>query len=79
VLANWESMLQSHPDRRFVEFIIKGLAEGFHVGFNFAKQLNRCGGNMDSAYQNAEVVTQYLQEEVSVGRVIGPLPADVAS
>ena len=34
---------------------------------------------MGSAYQNAEVVTQYLQEEVSLGRVIGPLPADVAS
>jgi len=71
-------MLQPHPDRRFVKFILQGIAEGFRIGFNFTKELKSSGGNMDSAYQNSEVVARYIQEEVSLGRMIGPLPAVVA-
>jgi len=62
VLTHWESMLRSHPDRSFVDFILWGIAEGFWVGFDFTKKVKMSGGNMDSAYQNAEVVSHCIQK-----------------
>jgi len=34
-LAAWEQALSTHPDRRFVEFLLKGISEGFHIGYNY--------------------------------------------
>ena len=73
VLAQWESMLRSHPDRRFTEFLLHGISRGFRVGYNYNKKLKALGGNLPSAYQNPEVVSKYIKEEVAQGRVLGLL------
>ena len=47
------------------------------MGFNHGKKLKALGGNLPSAYQNPEVILKYIQEEVALGRVKGPLPTEV--
>ena len=34
ILHNWSAALEEHPDRAFVEYILKGLTHGFHIGFD---------------------------------------------
>ena len=64
-------MISDHPDKQLVHYILHGINEGFRVGFRYGKSAK---SNMLSADTNPQVVTSYLQEEVALGRVIGPLP-----
>ena len=67
----WEEMLQLHPDRGLVRVLLRGIQEGFRVGFRHNQvELKPCGRNLVSAREHPEVVCGYLQEEVSSGRVI---------
>ena len=67
----WEEMLQHHPDRGLVRVLLRGIQEGFRVGFrNNQVELKPCGKNLVSVKEHPEVVCGYLQEEVSSGRVI---------
>ena len=36
VVGQWESHLKLHPDQNFAGFIVRGLREGFRIGFNYA-------------------------------------------
>ena len=68
-------MLQGHPNRTLVHYILSGISEGFRIGFDYEKtscKSAKC--NLLSVDRNPEVVTAYLQEEVTLGRVLGPLP-----
>ena len=74
VINEWRKCLAKHPDKEFVDYIIRGLEEGFRLGF-------RCGAcarqsarsNMHSARERPEVIDDYLAREVGLGRVMGPL------
>lgn len=68
----WASALAAHPDRRFAEYIVLGIRDGFRVGFDYSRQHQSVGRNMMSATEHPEVVRAYLQEECSRGRVLGP-------
>ena len=71
----WQQMLQSHPNQALVQYIMSGITHGFRIGFQYGKASCRSAKcNMLSAETNPEVVTAYLQEEVTLGRVLGPLP-----
>ena len=35
VVGQWESHLKLHPDQNFADFIVQGLKEGFHIGFDY--------------------------------------------
>ena len=73
----WTSLLQSHPDRTFVEYLVQGIRQGFRLGFGFGEvQLRSASRNMRSAEDNVEVVEQYLAKECGLGRVVGPLALD---
>ena len=52
--------------------MVQGLCEGFHLGFNYSTSLKSASGNMASALQNPQVIDNYLQSEVQLGRVAGP-------
>ena len=70
----WQRMLQSHWDQALVQYILSGIREGFRIGFDYGKvscKPAKC--NLLSAEMNPDVVTAYLQEEVALGRVLGPL------
>ena len=65
-----------HPDREFVSFILHGLVQGFHVGYNVmssgARLRSGCH-NHPSSLANAQVVRDYIGEEILAGRMVGPL------
>lgn len=74
VLAGWRELLKGHPDAEYRDYILRGLEQGFRIGFNYQK--HACKGaktNMKSALSQCEVVDKYLAKEVELGRVIGPL------
>ena len=71
VVREWESSLWDHPDRRFVEYLLRGMSQGFHIGFKHdAKECKRAEANMKSAEENPSVVDEYLSKEVGLGRVV---------
>lgn len=76
-VAEWDCQLRHHPDQRFREFIVRGIREGFRVGFDYSRECQASKRNMLSAEERAEVVGEYLQTEVTAGRILGPFdPAD---
>ena len=71
----WVTWLQGHPDRMLVDYIIRGLREGFRIGFNGSTEsVHKAACNMLSATKNPEVIQEYLLKECTEGRIIGPLP-----
>ena len=71
--AIWAAALQRHPDRHFAEYLVRGLEEGFRIGFKAEASLQSASRNMSTAYTTPHVVSGYLDTECSLGRVIGPL------
>lgn len=77
VQQEWERCLASHPDRAYCDYLLKGMKEGFRVGFQYdSHTCKRSKANMLSASKNPEVVEKYLDNEVQLGRVVGPLELD---
>ena len=61
-----------HPNPDKVAYVVQGLRDGFHLGFNYSTSLKSATGNMASALLNPQVIDNYLQSEVQSGRVAGP-------
>ena len=77
-LQTWEEQLAGHPDQAFAQYILRGIAEGFRVGFNYQLQsLHTCKKNMASASQLPQIVSDYLLEELTCNRV-AQIPASTA-
>ena len=52
---------------------MEDIQEGFRVGFDYSKCTCKLAiGNTKSALEHPEVVSDYLAEECSRGRVLGP-------
>lgn len=72
-LPQWEAMLQNHPDKEYKEYILRGVRDGFQVGFDrHACKLSSTRKNMHSAMENAQVVDDYLEVEKLRQVVLGP-------
>lgn len=67
VAWEWEVRLRHHPDERYREYLVRGIIGGFRIGCRSAKT------NMQSAAKNAQMIDDYLRNEVALGRVLGPL------
>ena len=67
----WAVELAGHPDREFRDYILKGISHGFHIGLRYTSW--PASSNMGSASKNAEVVQAYLDKEVALGRIVGPI------
>ena len=79
-LGRWAHYLSEHPDQRLASFLLRGLEKGFRIGFDNSQfKLRKNGLNSLSAVVNQEVVAAYIKEEVSMGRLVGPLPQEVAA
>ena len=68
----WAEALRQHPDRAFTRYILRGLREGFRIGFDRAAPIQSASCNMLSALQHPDVVQSYLQKECSLSRMLGP-------
>ena len=79
VLDSLALALRCHPDSAFSSFILQGMAQGFHIGFEQSTCcLRSCSANHPSALANRTVVDVYIANEVTLGRLIGPLAREVA-
>ena len=77
VVETWDTALQSHPDQALVRYILRGLQQGFRIGFNRAHPLRSARANMDSARHHPEVISDYLSKELAQGRLLGPFPENM--
>ena len=78
-LHAWQSRLRTMPDQQLAQYILQGLQEGFHVGFDRWCPLTPSSRNLPLAYSHPEVVTDYLQAEQAAGRMLGPLPGTLSN
>ena len=71
VANEWETVLAGHPDREFAEFVVRGIREGFRIGFDYSCRL---GGNipknMRSASENQDPIDRYVRAEAQERRLI---------
>lgn len=76
VWQEWDRCLATHPDQRLRRYIVDGIRYGFRIGFEYTNGYNHTQGprnNLPSAREHPEVVREYLANECSKGRVLGPL------
>lgn len=53
----WRVALQNHPDKRFAEFILRGIQEGFRVGYaGQVVAVKSVVHNCPSAVEHKEVI-----------------------
>ena len=76
VVSAWDTALASHPDKTYAQYIVKGLQEGFRIGFRYGSPLRSATANMPSATQQPEVINDYLSKELARNRFIGPFEID---
>ena len=70
VWQQWERELEDHPDKEWVQFLVRGIRQGFRVGHDQSVgELRRCRGNMCSAREQSAVIQEYLDKEVEAGRM----------
>ena len=61
--------MASYPDKRFASYILKGLEEGFRIGYNHREaKLQTCNRNMPC--EVPEVVSEYLHQELLQQRLV---------
>ena len=68
----WSLLLADHPNRLWVDSLLKGLEEGVRVGFNPNSSCCPAHTNLLSATSHPEVVRRYLDAELACGNVAGP-------
>jgi len=51
---------------------MKGIEEGFRIGFNSHVTLKLAWKNLEGAIQHPQVVDEYLKKEIVEKRVVGP-------
>ena len=66
-----ERELSNHPDKVFVRQLIDNLRLGCTIGYT-GPQFTHLALNLESAFQQPEVIDATLKEECEAGRVLGP-------
>ena len=71
--------MQHHPDQLLASYILSGLTNGFHIGFD-----NRCslwcnGRNYPSTTEHPLIVQQYIEVKRARGSLVGPLSPSLAA
>ena len=72
--TSWKDLLACYPDQRLVQFFLRVITDGFQVGYNDhkSKGLKSSRKNLDWAIQHPEVVDEYLANEMTFNRLVGP-------
>jgi len=66
----WDHSLSHHPDQQFRQYDVKGIRQGFRLGFDYAHVIRSSSHNIPSHPQE---MSEYLAAECSLGRVVGPV------
>ena len=69
----WSHYLCDYSTDPLVQLFIKGISEGFRIGFAYQRTNGRSArSNLRSALEHPQIVSEYLRKEVCEGRVAGP-------
>ena len=72
-VTEWKKALRTHPDGEFVHYLLKGISQGFRIGFKRELvRLNLAKRNMASASAEPAAIEAYLAKERAAGRIAGP-------
>ena len=77
IMGAWRAALNHHPDSAFADYILRGLSQGFRVGFQYGV----CSVQQESAnmwVKDEQVVTEYIKKEVEADRLITLPTAEAA-
>ena len=67
--------LSQHLDQSFASYIFCGLRDGFHIGFVYGSSpLSPTLPNHPSTEEHPVSVTNHIQEELQLGRLVGQIP-----
>lgn len=70
-LERWQEVMKDFPDATMAGLIIRGIREGFRIGYDAHEAtLREKGVNMLSASLNPEVVAKYLADELEADRIV---------
>uniref|UniRef100_A0A1X7UBM2 Reverse transcriptase domain-containing protein n=1 Tax=Amphimedon queenslandica TaxID=400682 RepID=A0A1X7UBM2_AMPQE len=58
------------PDKLLASFLERGICYGFRIGFNRSSQLKSATSNMGSVFEQPEMVSIHIAEEVAAGRLL---------
>ena len=74
-VSGWRYLLRGYPNQDLVHFFLSGISEGFRIGYTYKEfTCKSAQTNLFGALSHPEIVDQYLETEISLGRVIGPFP-----
>ena len=74
-LPAWAEALRNYPNEEVALFFLTGNAHCFRIAFiPSSTSLKSAAWNLEGALSHPQVVEECLREEVSLGRVAGPLP-----
>ena len=74
----WARYSSTHPDKEFVAYILQGINNGFHIGFNKkSSELWQAKGNMSSSRLNPTAVDSHVEAEKHEGCLVGPIPPEL--
>ena len=73
------ALLLAMPDQRLAGYILSGLTNGFHIGFDHRCRLRCNGRNHPSATEHPLIVQQHIEVERAMGSLVGPLPPFLAA
>ena len=75
----WDLLLAEHPDRQFVEYIIRGIRCGFRIGCHASVQkLQLVSSNMPLANSHPEVIDNYLRDKLECNRLVEVPPSEAS-
>ena len=74
IFGTWQQVLLQYPNQQLVEFFLKGISEGFHIGYSYHIGSNLKAAKKESrgARQYPQVVDEYLSKELHLNRIAGP-------
>ena len=71
----WARELGDHPDKTYAAFIVRGIQNGFRIGFDYSS--NSCIYECWTQHEFGEIppqqIQEYIEREVAAGRVISSL------
>ena len=67
VVTQWIQMLQDHPDKTYVQWVVKGIQQGFRIGFDRHYSCYPATANLSS--QVPHIISEHLSKEVRLNKM----------
>ena len=65
-------LLEDHPDRELVKYLLDGYTNGFHLGVTRFPESRPPCPNPREARRNPDIVLELINKEIKMGHILGP-------